>query len=54
MHGFWAGTNAMRYDNFYCSALHSLFLRYSICGAVQSEPGPQLDSTEAVPSPQLN
>ena len=18
MHGFWAGTNAMRYDNFYC------------------------------------
>ena len=36
------------------SALHSLFLRYSICGAVQSEPGPQLDSTEAVPSPQLN
>ena len=21
MHGFWAGTNAMRYDNFYCIPL---------------------------------
>ena len=28
MHGFWAGTNAMRYDKFYCTYMLQLLLYY--------------------------